>query len=437
MRWLLALAVMWAGAAAAQPAAQLDSWAQLPPVAVITAPVDAGRDVSMAGKFTDMDGPRRSAGAPLKRDGGALPAPGQIVQGISALRAAGEGAYWALSDNGFGAKANSADAMLMLHQVKFDWTQKTAAVVRTVFLSDPNMRAPFRIAQEGAAKRYLTGADFDPESLVVRGDGGFVVGDEFGPYLLGFDANGRLEWLVEAQADGKPVFSPDNPKATVPDAGQSSTANIGRSKGFEGLAASPDGKTLLAMMEGPIRRDGASEAGLRILEFDLAARRWTGMSWLYPLADAKHAIGEITLLGPGRALVIERDSGQGDAATACPPTTPGMMVVRPVFAGCHPQPARFKKVVLVELPEGGGAVVKRAEFDLLAIADPKRSAPSTDNAGRFSFPFLTIEAIEPLPDGRLLIANDNNYPFSDGRRPDYLDATEFIVLTPPPGFAKP
>jgi hypothetical protein len=214
-------------------------------------------------------------------------------------------------------------------------------------------------------------------------------------------------------------------------------ADIGRSKGFEGLAASPDGKTLLAMLEGPIWRDGASEAGLRLLEFDLSVRQWTGQSWLYLLADAKHAIGEVAMIAPGRAVVIERDSGQGDVATACPPNPPGVIVMRQVFAGCHRQPARFKKIVQIDVPAGGGLVVKRADFDLLEIADPKRLAPSTDKTGRFSFPFLTIEAIEPLPDGRLLIANDNNYPFSDGRRPDYLDATEFIVLIPPPGFLKP
>jgi hypothetical protein len=48
----------------------------------------------------------------------------------------------------------------------------------------------------------------------------------------------------------------------------------------------------------------------------------------------------------------------------------------------------------------------------------------------FSFPLQSVESVLPLGDGRLLIANDNNYPGSDGRwiarnRPDDI---EFIVV---------
>jgi len=437
MRSILVLALLFAGGAAAQPVARLDGWAVLPAETIIAAPGDAGADLRAAGKFTQSDRPRPAGPSTMKLDGGALPAAGQVVQGFSALRGAGDGSFWALSDNGFGAKANSPDAMLMLHRLQIDWAAQRTRILETVFLSDPQAIAPFRIAQEGAATRYLTGADFDPESLVVRADGGFVIGDEFGPYLLGFDAAGRLQWVVETTIDGRTVRSPDNPKQGVPDAGDISRAEVRRSRGFEGLTAGADGKTLYAMLEGPVRNQGAPEAGLRILAFDLAAEKWTGQSWLYALEAPSHAIGEIALIAPDRALVIERDGGQGLATTACRPEPPNVASVRPPFPSCHPDPARFKRVFVVDLPKEGGGAHKRASIDLLAIADPKRQAPSTAKDGRFSFPFQTIEAIEPLADGRLLIANDNNYPFSDGRRPAYLDATEFILLTPPADFLKP
>jgi hypothetical protein len=438
MRSILVLALFLAGAATAQPPARLDGWAVLPAATIIAAPADAGPDLAAAGKFTGADGPRLRAPRLTLNGAAQLPLSGQAVQGVSALRAAGAGTFWALSDNGFGAKANSADAMLMLHRLKIDWESHTVTRLQTIFLTDPNVIAPFRIAKEGAGVRYLTGADFDPESLVVRSDGGLVIGEEFGPWLLGFDAQGRLEWAAPAVIEGVAVESPDNPRLAPADVGQTSPATIGRSKGFEGLSASADGKTLYAMLEGPVRRAGAIEAGLRILAFDLATRRWTGQSWLYPLDDPKNAIGEIVMIGARRALVIERDGGQGDVSNVCPPqpaTLPGAPDAD--MKGCHDRPALFKKVFAVDLPVGGGAAIKQGSFDLLAIADPKRLARSTSATDQFSFPFQTIEAIEPLADGRLLIANDNNYPFSDGRLPDTADATEFILLTPPPGFLKP
>ncbi len=135
--------------------------------------------------------------------------------------------------------------------------------------------------------------------------------------------------------------------------------------------------------------------------------------------------------------MIERDGGQGLAATACTPEPPNVALERPPFPSRHPDPARFMRVFVVDLPIESGGAHKRASIDLLAIADPKRQAPSTAKDGRFGFPFQTIEAIEPLADGRLLIAHDNNYPSSDGRGPAYLDATEFILLTPPAGFLTP
>ncbi|MFX5085046.1 hypothetical protein ABTC40_20605, partial [Acinetobacter baumannii] len=50
-----------------------------------------------------------------------LPVAGQAVQGFSAIVPQGNGEYMALTDNGFGSKVNSVDALLMVHRVKPDW----------------------------------------------------------------------------------------------------------------------------------------------------------------------------------------------------------------------------------------------------------------------------------------------------------------------------
>ena len=65
------------------------------------------------------------------------------------------------------------------------------AHARRIFLTDPDRKVPFPIVNEGTTKRYLTGADFDVESIQPVADG-FWVGEEFGPYLVKFDVDGKV-----------------------------------------------------------------------------------------------------------------------------------------------------------------------------------------------------------------------------------------------------
>ena len=62
-------------------------------------------------------------------------------------------------------------------------------------------------------------------------------------------------------------------------------------------------------------------------------------------------------------------------------------------------------------------------LDLLGISDPDHLASAS---GSFTFPFITPEALWPMPDGSIVILNDNNYPGMGGRGPEVKDNTEFI-----------
>ncbi|MFW1981670.1 esterase-like activity of phytase family protein, partial [Acinetobacter baumannii] len=59
-------------------------------------------------------------------------------------------------------------------------------------LRDPNKLIPFNIIKGNTPERLLTGADFDPESMQRTSDGTYWIGDECGPYLLHFSADGVL-----------------------------------------------------------------------------------------------------------------------------------------------------------------------------------------------------------------------------------------------------
>lgn len=182
-----------------------------------------------------------------------------------------DGTYWVLTDNGYGNKVNSPDSMLYLTQYDIDFKTGKATPLKTVFFHDPDKIIPFHIINESTDKRYLTGSDFDPESFQFA-DGALWVGEEFGPYLIKMDLNGKVLALFETYVDGKKVVSPDHYQVTTPAKPSDSVSfQVNRSKGFEGMASSPDGSKLYPMLEGALwdseKQDYESVEGKRLHAF--------------------------------------------------------------------------------------------------------------------------------------------------------------------------
>ncbi len=78
-------------------------------------------------------------------------------------------------------------------------------------------------------------------------------------------------------------------------------------------------------------------------------------------------------------------------------------------------------------------MIKLELADLLNIRDPNGitlpGRPGDIGLGDpFQMPFVTIESVLPLNDHRILVINDNNFPFSTGRNPTLPDDTEFILI---------
>jgi hypothetical protein len=415
--------------------------AVLPAMTFAVPPADAPAMFATSGKFAGptlarVDRPfsvmgTTGSGNAVRETGLTFPFVGQAVQGFSGIKPLGNGEYVVLTDNGFGSKANSADAMLMVHRVKPDWQTGRVAVLNTLFLSDPDKKVPFRIVTEATKERYLTGADFDIESIQPVGDH-FWFGDELGPFLIETDAAGRVLTVVDTVADGKPVRSPDNPYITMPGAPGPVAFESRRSKGFEGMAASEDGKTLYPLLEGGLwdaakgtpETDAQGHELLRIFEFDVASKKFTGKSWKYRLEANGNSIGDFNLIGGTRGLIIERDQGEGDVAKACQGDP------KP---DCFATPAKLKRVFLVDLSQADadGVLRKIGSIDLLAMKDPDHKARQGGRDGMLSFPFVTIENVARVDADHIIVANDNNLPFSSGRAVDRQDDNEFVLLTVP------
>ena len=275
--------------------ATLTGHAVMPALTVIPAPADAPADLRHAGKFTTAQRVEKlgsvmglSAGRPT---GISLPFDGQPVQGHSGIKRMADGSFWLLTDNGAGSKANSPDFMLHLSHYTVDFQSGQFNRQKTVFLHDPDKKVPFRITQEGTDKRYLTGADFDPESFQFAG-GALWIAEEFGPYLIKADLNGKVLAVFDTKVDGKVVRSPDAPGVLMPGApdAKPTAFDVKRSKGFEGMASSKDGSKLYALLEGALWNEAAKayenvggKQYLRVLEFDVKTEQWTGRHWKYVL----------------------------------------------------------------------------------------------------------------------------------------------------------
>jgi hypothetical protein len=435
----LAFALLTTSALAQSPRefpAKLSGHAVLPAESFVDAPKDAGPDLASPGKFTT--GKRLAAGESVegksfgRPTGVKIPFKGQPLQGHSGIKRMADGTFWVLTDNGFGAKANSPDSMLYLNHYAIDFPAGTVTRKETVFLRDPEKKVPFRIANEGTEARYLTGSDFDPESFQITGDK-IWIGEEFGPYLIRADMSGKIEAVFETMVDGKPARSPDHMAVTTPGApGAPVEFNVRRSKGFEGMASSKDGRFLYPLLEGPLWDAAAKDwektdgkAYLRILEFDVQAAKWTGRHWKYVLEMPTNAIGDFNMTADGSALVIERDDGEGVPEKACPEGQ--------VRTDCFRDLPKLKRIYKIAFNDSnaGGIATKIGYVDLLNIADPDKKARKPLSKGAFSFPFFTIENVEQVDADHIIVGNDNNLPFSTSREPNKQDDNEFVLLSVP------
>ena len=429
---LLGALPAWADAPEAFPVT-LAGHAVLPAQTLLAAPKDAPADLQVSGKFTTAqrtEAPGTIEGKSNGRPTGvSLPFRGQPAQGHSGIKRMADGSFWLLTDNGAGAKANSPDFMLYLNQYKVDFGTGQFRRLKTIFLHDPDKKVPFRIVHEGTKQRYLTGSDFDTESFQFAG-GAIWIGDEFGPFLIKADMSGKVLAVFETMAGGKLVRSPDHPAVTTPGAPDAGIKfQVKRSKGFEGMASSPDGSKLYALLEGALWNEDArayeSEGGkpyLRVLEFDVKQQAWTGRHWKYVLEGASHAIGDFNMIDASHGLIIERDNGEGTPDKACPAGQK-----RP---DCFDDVAKFKRVYKVELTDAnaGGPVRKIGYVDLLRIADPRKLARKPLNDGVLALPFFTIENVELVDATHIVVGNDNNLPFSSSRDPNRADDNELVLL---------
>lgn len=399
----------------------LKAHAQLSAHSFVAAPEGASPYYNVSGRFTKGARNETLYGNYQEASGLSLPFPGQPLQGFSGIRSLGDDRFLVLTDNGFGAKANSSDVVLMFNIVKVNWTEGRVAIEKTVQLSDPDHKVPFPIMNEATEARTLTGADFDIESIQPVGEN-YWIGDEFGPWIIEVNSEGHVQRVLATEPGGQLIQSPDNFFVQTPNPGGAlpDTVLSYRSGGYEGMAISEDQSTLYPLLEKPVfdpetggKKHVSGKPVLSMFELSPETGEWGDMVRYYPLEDENHAIGDFNLIEGTRGLIIERDNGQGDPRE-----------------GWAKNPATFKRIYLIDLNrmDENNVLEKIAYIDLMSIQDPEGIAPRGTIDGTFSFPFVTIEDVDRVDETTIVVANDNNYPFSVGREQGRADDNEMILL---------
>jgi hypothetical protein len=94
---------------------------------------------------------------------------------------------------------------------------------------------------------FLLWPGVKPESIQPLPDGSFMIGEEFGPFLVHISADGVVQRVAETRLEGQVLMTPDHPSLQVapsPTAGV--PYRVRRSGGYEGMALTPDGQEGIA-----------------------------------------------------------------------------------------------------------------------------------------------------------------------------------------------
>lgn len=174
----------------------------------------------------------------------------------------------------------------------------------------------------------------DAEGLVLDEDGNFWISDEYGPFLYKFDKHGRMlaavpppdallpvrNGQVSFNSNTAPIYNQSvTPTPEDPDHGRQDN------QGFEGLTASPDGRTLWVLLQSAARQDGGASSSkrrnARLLKYaiDSSSEARYEAEYVVPLPTYTNAAGntrvaaqsEIHYLSDTQFLVLARDSNGG------------------------------------------------------------------------------------------------------------------------------
>lgn len=238
------------------------------------------------------------------------------------------GSFWGLADRGPGGGTLQYDTRV--ERFTLSVNPNTGAIsnfqtAQTVLFTDPknllgqgaganlNGLAPGNMdaatSQTTSPSTSLLGRAFDPEGIVVRPNGNLLVSDEYGPSLYEFTPDGKLERVFTTSAN----VIPRNTTTNTPNFATDPTGpNAGKrtNRGFEGLAISPDGKYVYAMLQSAMLDEGGSNGRYaRIVKFDIDTGQAVAQyAYLMETNSQGRGISALVAINETQFMVLERNN---------------------------------------------------------------------------------------------------------------------------------
>ncbi|SEB08694.1 esterase-like activity of phytase family protein [Pedobacter hartonius] len=251
----------------------------------------------------------------------------------------------------------------------------------------------------------------DSEGMVLAADGSFWISDEYGPHIVHFDASGRTIERINP-------FGTGTGGRKIPAVFATRRAN----RGMEGLAITPDGKTLVGMMQSPMYNPSktatANSTVLRILTFDIATGATKQYAYVMDNVTLT-GVSDIVAVNSTTFLTVERDGNYGGAAT---------------------NPATFKKIFKIDLSKATD-ISDPANGANGKLYDGKTVEQFNDAAGLQSagiipvsktvvldllkdlpsvYPHDKAEGLAILPGNILVISNDDDFGVVDNGNSGFM-----------------
>lgn len=171
----------------------------------------------------------------------------------------------------------------------------------------------------GASSVDSNHARLDPEGIrVSHTTKNVFITDEYGPYVYRFNrSNGKRTAVYTLPAA---TFGVNTLAATGAAEISGNTQGRVANKGMEGLAITPDGKTLIGFMQSPLLQDGGDGGRAnRIVTIDVktgAVKQFAYDNYV-PAKSKAYNSSEILAINSHEFLVLERDGkGLGDGSSA-------------------------------------------------------------------------------------------------------------------------
>jgi hypothetical protein len=238
--------------------------------------------------------------------------PQGALGGFSAIEYSGsKDRYFVLSDRGAGDGA--ASFQCRFHEIEFSTgnhpSEARFELLNTILLRDEggrNLVGSLEPVKKWDGKGHAP--SLDPEGIRRNAEDLFVISDEYGPSIDWFDREGILKRSLPIPEHFRlsEKLAPPLTRGTFPN------------RGMEGVSLSPNGRWLVAAMQGPLVQDGRIEnnkcLGLatRWLVYDL--QNGETKEWLYLLDDESTGLSEVLAIDEKRFLALERDSKAGAKA---------------------------------------------------------------------------------------------------------------------------